>query len=380
VWRSHDRASAPAEPRQPTIHSPGFAATAIILVFGAVAALLGWLILRRQLDLDVARQAAFHAGALAEAVTDQGAPVALAAGILASALVALCVRSGMLARRRSDALRTATAALERALDEAHRDETNLKRLSEELEARVEERTAELNETIQELETFNYSVSHDLRGPLGAVINFTAILREDSSNRLDAAANECLSRIERSAATAVSMMDALLAYSRSGRTELRRTNLDMRRLVQEVCDELVAVSPKLADAVKIGDLPHAFADENMMRFIFTNLISNSCKFTRHGEPPRVEVGGSASATEVDYFVRDEGIGFDIRFADKLFKVFERLHAGDEYEGHGVGLAIVARMVRRHGGRVWAQGAIGKGAMFSFTVPSLEGGAHGRSKNG
>jgi light-regulated signal transduction histidine kinase (bacteriophytochrome) len=175
-----------------------------------------------------------------------------------------------------------------------------------------------------------------------------------------------------------MMDALLAYSRSGRTELRKTNLEMRRLVQEVCDELVAVSPELAGAVKIGDLPDAYADENMMRFIFTNLISNSCKFALPGELPRVEVDGSPSASELAYSVRDEGIGFDMRFVDKLFKVFERLHAADEYEGHGVGLAIVARMVRRHGGRVWANGALGKGATFSFTVPSPEG-AHGRSKN-
>ena len=126
---------------------------------------------------------------------------------------------------------------------------------------------------------------------------------------------------------------------------------------------------------MGDLPNAFADENMMRFIFTNLISNACKFARKDESPEVEVGGNPGSNEIVYFVRDNGIGFDMRFAEKLFRVFERLHASDGYEGHGVGLAIVARMVRRHGGRYWAQGAVGKGATFYFTVATM-GGEDGR----
>src|SRR5690606_16610449 len=128
------------------------------------------------------------------------------------------------------------------------------------------------------------------------------------------------RIVASATSAVSMMDALLAYSRSGRVELRKSRLNMRRVVGEVYDELVAASPGFADCVKIGDLPPAYADESMMRFVFANLLGNACKFAREGEAPRVEVSGSAAADEVTYSVRDEGIGFDMRFADKLFKVF------------------------------------------------------------
>jgi light-regulated signal transduction histidine kinase (bacteriophytochrome) len=146
-------------------------------------------------------------------------------------------------------------------------------------------------------------------------------------------------------------------------------------VKEVCRELAATTPDLLCDIKIGDLPIAFADEGMMRFVFTNLIGNACKFTRPGEAPRVEVGGHIGSDEIVYFVRDEGIGFDMRFAEKLFKVFERLHAAEGYGGHGVGLAIVARMVRRHGGRVWAQGAVGKGATFSFTV-AMTGADDGR----
>ena len=147
-------------------------------------------------------------------------------------------------------------------------------------------------------------------------------------------------------------------------------------VHEVCDELAATHPQLKHAMKVGDLPNAFADEGMMRFIFTNLISNACKFARKDESPEIEVGGYPGSNEIVYFVRDNGVGFDMRYSDKLFKVFERLHASDGYEGHGVGLAIVARMVRRHGGRYWAQGAVGKGATFFFTL-STPGGENGRS---
>ena len=297
---------------------------------------------------------------------EQGPAIALAAGLLASGLIAAAVHFGTLSWRRERMLRRVNAALEQQIVDTRRGQGELRKLSEALEARVAERTGELNETIVELETFNYSVSHDLRGPLGAVINFAAILQEDYGDRLDATGKDHLQRIVGSATSAVSMMDALLAFSRSGRTELRKTHLDMTRVVQEVCDELTASLPELKCAVKIGDLPNAFADENMMRFIFTNLISNACKFARKGEAPRVEVGGNAGSNEIVYFVRDQGIGFDMRFAEKLFKVFERLHASDDYEGHGVGLAIVARMVRRHGGRYWAQGAVGKGATFYFTV--------------
>lgn len=298
----------------------------------------------------------------------RGSRLALATGLAGSILLAAAVHFGTLAWRRERLLRRANSALEKQIDDTRRGEGELRGLSEMLEARVAARTAELNETIVELETFNYSVSHDLRGPLGAVINFAAILSEDYADRLDATGKDHLQRIVGSASSAVAMMDALLAYSRSGRTELRKKHLDMRSLVQDVYDELVISSPQMRCEIKIGDLPDAHADEDMMRFVFTNLIGNACKFIRPDDTANVEVGGSLGSNEVMYFVRDEGIGFDMRFADKLFKVFERLHPGERFSGHGVGLAIVARMVRRHGGRVWAQGAVGKGATFYFTIAS------------
>lgn len=306
---------------------------------------------------------------LALASPEQGPAIALAAGLLVSGLLAAAVHFGTLSRRRERMLLRANTALGAQIVDTRRGQDELRELSEALEKRVEERTADLNETIVELETFNYSVSHDLRGPLGAVINFAAILQEDYGDRLDATGQDCLARIVGSASSCVAMMDALLAYSRSGRTELHKEPLDMQHLVQEVCDEMAINLPQLRCAVKIGDLPNAFADATMMRFIFTNLIGNACKFARTGESPQIEIGGNPGPNEIVYFVRDHGIGFDMRFAEKLFKVFERLHAADDHAGHGVGLAIVARMVRRHGGRVWAQGAVDKGATFYFTIAAM-----------
>jgi len=308
---------------------------------------------------------------------DQGPLTALGAGLLATALVAGVLHLGTLGWRRRRLLDEALAALERQVEETRSIREENRETSSELEARVTERTAELNETIAELQTFIYSVSHDLRSPLAAVINFSAIFAEDYAGRLDAMQTEYLSRISASAASAVGLMDALLSYSHSGRAELRRVRLDVDRMVGELCDEAVAAQPERPFSVKIGDLPDAFADESMLRFVFANLISNACKFAKPGECASIEIGGRRDSTENVYFVRDEGIGFDPRFEQKLFRAFERLHRSDEYEGHGVGLAIAARMVRRHGGRIWAQGAEGKGATFSFSIPARRGNGDGHA---
>jgi light-regulated signal transduction histidine kinase (bacteriophytochrome) len=163
-----------------------------------------------------------------------------------------------------------------------------------------------------------------------------------------------------------MMDALIAYSRSGSQALSLCPVDVKRLVAEVCAEIEAARPCAGCKIEIGDLPGAYADESMLRVIWSNLISNACKFVRPGEPPHVEVAGQLSGEELVYRVRDRGIGFDMRYAERLFAVFERLHGAEGYAGHGVGLAIVARLVRRHGGRIWAQSAPGKGATFYFSV--------------
>lgn len=298
----------------------------------------------------------------------RGPIVALIAGVIATSLVAGVLHLGTLAWRRKRLLEDSQLELARQIDEMHRTESAQQELSEELEAHVAERTLELNETIAELQTFIYSVSHDLRSPLGAVMNFTAIFAEDYAGRLDETQAEYLDRIGTSAASALSLMDALLSYSHSGRTELRRIHLQVKRLVGELCEEAIAARREEIVDVKIGDLPDVHADESMLRFIFANLISNACKFVKPGETASLEIGGHSEATETVYFVRDSGIGFDPRFEQKLFKAFERLHRTGQFEGHGVGLAIAARMVRRHGGRIWAQGAPEKGATFYFSIPT------------
>jgi signal transduction histidine kinase len=297
----------------------------------------------------------------------QGPLLALVAGLLISVLVSWLVYLGTLSTRRARALAAANLELREQVKDARRGETELKRLSDELESRVRERTTTLHDTIVELETFNYSVSHDLRGPLGAIGNFAAILAEDYRQVLDETGRGHLERIAQCARDAASMMDALIAYSRSGSETLQQGPVDMKRLAEEVLAEIIASGKLPAAKVQIRDLPEAWADESMMRAVLSNLLSNACKFVRPGESPRVEISGQVGPDAVVYCVRDEGVGFDMRFADKLFQVFERLHAGDAYEGHGVGMAIVARLVRRHGGQVWAQAAVDKGASFYFSLP-------------
>lgn len=306
-----------------------------------------------------------------EAFREQGAAVALVACLVISGLLALLVRIGQTARSRGVSLIRSDADLRESMDETEREGTEIRELRGELETRVTKRTATLQETIEELETFNYSVSHDLRSPIGAVINFAAILQHDHGDQLDPSAKDCLDRISASAKVAVSLMDGLLAFSRSGREEIHKVSVDMRDLVEGVRDDLASADPSAGTAIQIGELPDAHADPAMIRRVFTNLISNSLKFARKGEPPSVDVAGYALAGELIYFVRDQGVGFDMRYEDKLFRVFERLHSGEDFAGHGIGLAIVSRLVRRHGGRVWAQGAVGKGATFLFSLPEPGG---------
>jgi light-regulated signal transduction histidine kinase (bacteriophytochrome) len=247
-------------------------------------------------------------------------------------------------------------------------ETLLRRLHEDLEDHIAERTSELTKTIAELEAFSYSISHDLRAPLRAINGFAAILREEHAERLDSDGDELLMKIETNAAKMAQLIDGLLDFSRLARAESVSTEVDMGALARSVADELAGEASVRKVEILIGSLPRVVGDEAMLRQVWANLISNAIKFSAPRPAPRIEVTGEQADGEAVFHVRDNGVGFDMDYAGKLFGVFNRLHRADEFPGVGVGLALTRRIVARHGGRVWAESASGEGAVFHFALPA------------
>ncbi|MBI5211110.1 MAG: hypothetical protein HY927_14155 [Elusimicrobia bacterium] len=231
-------------------------------------------------------------------------------------------------------------------------------------------TEELQAANKELETFSYSVSHDLRAPLRAIEGFSKILLEDHSERLDGEGKRALAVVRAGVLKMARLIDDLLAFSRLGRQAMSEASVDMTGLAGSVLADLMDGGSGPAVSVEVGPMPRAWGDAALLRQVYANLISNALKFSRKAQAPRVEVGSRQEGGETLYFVRDNGAGFDMRYADKLFGVFQRLHGQDEFEGTGVGLAVAHRIVTRHGGRVRAQGRVGEGAEFGFTLPGEE----------
>jgi signal transduction histidine kinase len=236
--------------------------------------------------------------------------------------------------------------------------------ADELESQVRARTAELEAANRELEAFSYSVSHDLRAPLRAVDGFGRMLEEDHAGRLDGEGRRLLGVVRESSRAMGRLIDDLLAFSRLAREPLARRDVDMRALANGALEELRRDWP---GDVELGALPAARADPALLRQAWLNLLANALKYSGKRERPAVQVGGKSEGGECVYWVRDNGVGFDMRYADKLFRVFQRLHSAEEFPGTGVGLAIVQRVVNRHGGRVWAEGAPDAGACFYFALP-------------
>ena len=252
------------------------------------------------------------------------------------------------------------------IDAQKQAENDARQLNAMLERRVEERTEQLVEANKELEAFSYSVSHDLRAPLRAVDGFSRILQEDYDDKLDDEGRRVLNVIRNSSQEMGRLIDDLLAFSRLGRTEMALAEVDMNALVRSVLDEMRRERGTLPE-VDLRPLPRARGNAALLRQVWVNLLSNAVKFSAKAERPHIEVGSYAEDSAQVYYVRDNGAGFDMTYYDKLFGVFQRLHRSDEYPGTGVGLAIVQRVVSKHGGKVWAQGAVGQGATFFFTLP-------------
>jgi light-regulated signal transduction histidine kinase (bacteriophytochrome) len=245
-------------------------------------------------------------------------------------------------------------------------EEEIRRLNESLEQKVRERTWELERSNEELGAFSYSVAHDLRTPLRGINGFSAILAAQYADKLDAAAQGYLQRIQAASMRMGDVMDDLLALAHAGKADLRHQDVDLSALARTVAASLQHAEPQRQVEFVIAPGLSSNADPGLMRIALDNLFGNAWKFSARTESARIEFGLTAVEGGRAYFVRDTGAGFDPAFSRKLFEQFQRLHTDKEYEGSGVGLAIVARVIRRHGGRIWAEGAVGAGAAFYFTL--------------
>ncbi|MGC2332865.1 MAG: ATP-binding protein [Candidatus Acidiferrales bacterium] len=269
-------------------------------------------------------------------------------------------------RRIEDSLRQARDDLQVELEHRQRREDEIRQLNQELTRQA----VELEASNKELEAFAYSVSHDLRAPLRHVVGFSELLQRQASSLLDEKSRRYIQTIVESSKRMGNLIDDLLGFSRIGRAETKKTSVDLQRLVREVVAEL-GREPSVRDiAWKIGVLPVCYGDRSMLKVVLVNLASNAVKFTRMRARAEIEIGcADTKEDQAELFIRDNGAGFDMQYAKKLFGVFQRLHRSEEFEGTGIGLATAQRIIHRHGGKIRAEGAVDQGATFYFSLPKV-----------
>ena len=283
-------------------------------------------------------------------------------------LAAVIVATFSAVRRRiEDNLRHARDRLQIELEQRQEHEAKIRKLNQELNLRA----AELAMANKELEAFAYSVSHDLRAPLRHLVGYSELLQKHAPNSLDDKSQRYIQTILESGKRMGNLIDDLLAFSRTGRTESRTTAVDLQQLVKEVVSEIGPQTKGQDISWKIGALPVCYGDRSLLKLVVVNLLSNAVKFSGTRRPAKIEIGSvDGNEDKFEIFVRDNGVGFDMQYVNKLFGVFQRLHRADEFEGTGIGLATVQRIVHRHGGMVRAEGAVDQGATFYFSLPKAE----------
>jgi two-component system sensor kinase len=265
-------------------------------------------------------------------------------------------------------------AAARDVTELRQAQSDLRKSHEELERRVEERTVELKERTEaleaankELESFSYSVSHDLRAPLRAIDGYARMILKKEGDKFDEETMRKFNVIRSSSQMMGQLIDDILTLSRVVKKHLSTAQLEMDAVIREVWKEIETINPERNIKLTVRDVPAAYGDRTFIKQVYANLLSNAAKFTKGRDPALIETGGYIEGNENVYYVKDNGVGFEMEYYDKLFGIFQRLHKPEEFEGTGVGLATVERVVQRHGGRVWAEGKVNEGAIFYFTLP-------------